>query len=167
MLPTLVSHRPLPFASEFRTMTRKLKRIAPLQLGIVAGVFYALISLIIVQIFVLIAIASAFAPHTGGLGAMQAGIGVGMGLFFAVLAPIMYGAMGFILARSPAWSLISWQSGARRNRVTPHEVPFSRHWRPVSRRQPPYTDCVGRIVAMLLLDASQSVSVRLMKDVSI
>ena len=27
---------------------------------------------------------------------MQAGICVGMGLFFAVLAPIMYGAMGFI-----------------------------------------------------------------------
>ena len=36
-------------------MTKKLKRIAPLQLGIVAGVFYALISLIIVPFFILIA----------------------------------------------------------------------------------------------------------------
>ena len=77
-------------------MTRKLKRIAPLQLGIVAGVFYALISLIIVPIFLLIAIASVFAPHAQGSGAMQVGIGVGMGLFFAVLAPIMYGIMGFV-----------------------------------------------------------------------
>ncbi len=77
-------------------MTKKLKRIAPLQLGIVAGVFYALFSLIIVPIFILIAIAGAFAPHAEGTGAMQAGIGIGMGLFFAVLAPIIYGAMGFI-----------------------------------------------------------------------
>jgi len=77
-------------------MTRKLKRIAPLQLGIVAGIFYALISLIIVPFFLLIAIASAFAPHPEGSGAVQAGIGIGMGLVFAVLAPIMYGAMGFL-----------------------------------------------------------------------
>jgi len=28
---------------------------------------------------------------------MQAGIGVGMGLVFAVLAPILYGAMGFLV----------------------------------------------------------------------
>jgi len=77
-------------------MTRKLKRIAPLQLGIVAGVFYALMSLIIVPIFLLIAVAAAFAPHTEGSGAMQAGIGVGMGIVFAILAPIIYGAMGFL-----------------------------------------------------------------------
>ena len=77
-------------------MTKKLKRIAPLQLGIVAGVFYALFSLIIVPIFILIAIASAFAPHPQGPGAISPGIGIGLGLIFAVLAPVMYGAMGFI-----------------------------------------------------------------------
>ena len=77
-------------------MTKKLKRIAPLQLGIVAGAFYALMSLIIVPIFLLIAVAAAFAPHTQGSGAMQAGLGVGMGIAFAIMAPIMYGAMGFI-----------------------------------------------------------------------
>ena len=77
-------------------MTRKLKRIAPLQLGIVAGVFYALFSLILVPIFLLMAIASALAPHTEGSTATQSGIGVGLGLVFAVLAPILYGVMGFI-----------------------------------------------------------------------
>jgi len=77
-------------------MNRKLKRIDPLQLGIVAGVFYALFSLIIVPIFILIAVVAAFAPQHGQSGAMQAGLGVGMAAVFAVLAPIMYGAMGFI-----------------------------------------------------------------------
>jgi len=77
-------------------MTKKLKRIAPLQLGIVAGVFYALISLIIVPFFILIAIGAAFAPHAQAQNAMSAGLGVGMGLIFAVMAPIMYGVMGFL-----------------------------------------------------------------------
>jgi hypothetical protein len=77
-------------------MTKKLKRISPLQLGIVAGVFYALISLIIVPFFVLMAIVTTFAPHPQGSGAMQAGLGVGFALGLAVMAPIMYGAMGFL-----------------------------------------------------------------------
>lgn len=84
-------------------MSKKLKRIAPLQLGIVAGVFYALISLIIVPIFILMAIASAFAPHAEGSGVIQAGIGLGMGLVFAVLAPILYGVMGFIFGALAGW----------------------------------------------------------------
>ena len=77
-------------------MNRKLKRIAPVQLGIVAGVFYALMALILVPFFLLAAVASVFAPHPEGSGSMQAGIGIGLGLVFAVLAPILYGAMGFI-----------------------------------------------------------------------
>ena len=95
-------------------MTKKLKRIAPLQLGIVSGVFYALFSLIIVPFFILIAVASAFAPHPQGAGAMQMGMGIGMGLFFAVLAPIMYGAMGFIFGALAGlvYNLVaSWTGG--------------------------------------------------------
>ena len=78
-------------------MTKRLKRVSPLQLGIVAGIFYALFSLIIVPFLILAAIIAAIAPHPEGTNnAMQAGIGVGFGLVFAVLAPIIYGAMGFI-----------------------------------------------------------------------
>jgi hypothetical protein len=79
-------------------MTKKLKRIAPLQLGIVAGIGYALLSLIIVPIFLLIAVISALVPHQDSSGgAMQAGLGIGMAVLFAVLAPILYGIMGFII----------------------------------------------------------------------
>jgi hypothetical protein len=96
-------------------MTKKLKRIAPLQLGIVAGVFYALFSLIIIPFFILIAIVSAFAPHAQNTnGAMNAGLGVGLGLVLAVIAPIMYGAMGFIFGALAAliYNLVAkWTGG--------------------------------------------------------
>jgi uncharacterized protein YqgC (DUF456 family) len=88
--------------------------VAPLQLGIVAGIFYALFSLIIVPFFLLVAVVSAFMPHNQQSGALQAGMGIGLGLLFAVLAPVLYGAMGFIFGALGAllYNLIAgWTGG--------------------------------------------------------
>ena len=56
-----------------------------------------MISLIIVPIFLLIAVVSALAPHSEQGNPMQAGIGIGLGIVMAIFAPILYGAMGFLV----------------------------------------------------------------------
>jgi hypothetical protein len=91
-------------------MVKRLKRISPLQMGKFLGIFYALFSLLIIPFFILGAVVSAFAPHSHG-GNLQAGIGLGVGLILAVLAPIFYGfifgALGALL-----YNLIaSWVGG--------------------------------------------------------
>lgn len=76
-------------------MTRRLKRIAPLQAGKVLGILYALFGLIIVPFFLLFGLVSAFAQPSesnGAVGAIAGGMMMAMGL----LAPVMYGVMGFV-----------------------------------------------------------------------
>jgi hypothetical protein len=76
------------------TTTKRLKRIAPLQLGLMLGVTYALLAIVIIPIILLFgAIASAVSSTHGG----QALPGIlGMGVFFIVFLPVLYGVMGFI-----------------------------------------------------------------------
>src|SRR5438034_10830641 len=81
-------------------MTRRIKRIAPLQAGKMLGLLYACMGLIVLPIFMLAAAAGAFAQHAQGAqasstapAAVVAGIMVGMGLF----VPVIYGVMGFIV----------------------------------------------------------------------
>lgn len=78
-------------------MKRRIKRIAPLQLGKMMGVLYACIGLIFLPIFMLAGMGGAFAQHAQGQSASAApaavaGIMFGMGLFM----PVIYGVMGFI-----------------------------------------------------------------------
>jgi hypothetical protein len=61
-------------------MKKRLTYVSPLQQGIVLGVLYALISLILVPFFLI----AALLGH-GGLGAI-----------FVIFLPIMYGVAGFI-----------------------------------------------------------------------
>ena len=63
-------------------MKKRIKRIAPVQLGKLLAVVYALFSLIFVPIMLL---ASLFAPE-----------GKGPGLLFGLAMPILYIIMGFI-----------------------------------------------------------------------
>jgi hypothetical protein len=81
-------------------MTRRVKRIAPLQAGKMLGVLYTCLGLIFLPFFMLAAAAGAFAQHAQGAqgaatapGAIVAGVMFGMGLFM----PVIYGVMGFIL----------------------------------------------------------------------
>ncbi len=79
-------------------MKRRIKRIAPLQAGKMMGVLYTCMGLIFLPIFMLAALAGAFAQHAqgaqagAGAPAAMAGIMFGMGLFM----PVMYGVMGFV-----------------------------------------------------------------------
>ena len=98
-------------------MLRKIKRIAPLQCGIVLGALYGLISLVFVPFILLFVMAAqkfpaastlqqpavhqqvsampqqmpmpAYPPHLGGILA-------GAGLAMVIIFPVMYAVMGFI-----------------------------------------------------------------------
>lgn len=73
-------------------MKKRLKRLAPLQTGIVLAVLYALMSLIAVPIFMIGGAAAAAA-------AQQSGADVPFGFLFgigALFLPVLYGVFGFI-----------------------------------------------------------------------
>ena len=69
--------------------TRTVVRINPIQLGKILGISYALMSLLIIPLFILIAIAN---PH-----------GAGVGLGVVILLPIFYGIAGLIGGVIFAW----------------------------------------------------------------
>ena len=77
-------------------MTRRLKRIAPLQAGKLLGLLYAVLGLLFVPFFVIAAIAGAFAGQGQENAAASGAIAAGMMLVMAHLFPVMYGVMGFI-----------------------------------------------------------------------
>jgi hypothetical protein len=71
--------------------TRRIKRISPLQLGKIMALGYGIMGLLFCPIFL---VASLFAPHPQNLQ----GAGVfAFGTAFALLMPVFYGVMGFIL----------------------------------------------------------------------
>lgn len=78
-------------------MTKRLKRIAPLQLGKISGILYALSTILFVPFILLFSALASVAPQMeGGSSTPVPGI-LGMGLGLIVMAPIMYGVMGFIV----------------------------------------------------------------------
>jgi hypothetical protein len=78
-------------------MTRRIKRIAPLQAGKMLAVVYGCMGLIFLPFFAIAGMLGAFAQHAqlerAAPAALIGGVMVGMGIFF----PIIYGVMGFIL----------------------------------------------------------------------
>jgi hypothetical protein len=107
---------------------KRLKRIAPLQLGVVAGVFYALFSLIFIPFFLLMALAGAFAPKSDSGSDLAAGVGIVFGFFLLLLAPIMYGILGFIFGALGAlvYNLVAKWTGGVEVEVEdlPAELPY-------------------------------------------
>lgn len=94
-------------------MRRHLKRIAPLQAGKVAGILYAALGLLFVPFLLFAGIVSAFAQpdHANAAPAALAG---GLMIAMAVVFPIMYGVMGFLLGALAAalYNLIArWVGG--------------------------------------------------------
>jgi hypothetical protein len=77
-------------------MTRRIKRIAPLQAGKMLAVVYGCLGLIFLPFFALAGMLGAFAQHAQSdqtaPAALVGGIMLGMGIFM----PIIYGVMGFI-----------------------------------------------------------------------
>jgi hypothetical protein len=81
-------------------MIRRLKRVSPLQLGKVAGIIYALLSLVFIPFLLLALLISAFAPNTSG---NTSEIGLGVAIVMVVLAPVIYGVFGFIFGALAGW----------------------------------------------------------------
>jgi hypothetical protein len=82
-------------------MTKKLKRIAPVKFGIILGIVYGLISLIFIPFFLLIAVASAFAPATENNP--HPAIGIGVAIVFAVLGLLGGMLMAWIYNVAAGW----------------------------------------------------------------
>ena len=71
--------------------TRRLKRIGPLQLGKMAACLYGAMGLLFAPVFLIMSAVSANLP------AGQRGTFAMMGVGFALAAPFLYAAMGFII----------------------------------------------------------------------
>jgi len=70
--------------------TRRIKRIAPLQLGKMMALCYGIMGLLFCPLFLVF---SLFAPHVPN----QQGAGIfAFGTAFALLMPVFYGIMGFV-----------------------------------------------------------------------
>ncbi len=89
-------------------MKKRLKRIAPLQTGIVLGLLYALLSLIVVPFFMLAGLGAAAGRGGAALPfAFLFGIG-------ALCLPILYGVLGFIFGviAAAVYNLVAgWTGG--------------------------------------------------------
>lgn len=71
-------------------MTKRIQRIAPLQLAKILGILFGLLGLVFLPIFLLMALAGMAAPDEQKFGVAAMGIG------FAIFFPILYAVMGFI-----------------------------------------------------------------------
>jgi hypothetical protein len=95
-------------------MTKRIKKIEPLQLGKVLAITYGLASLLIVPLgLVFVAIAGVASKGQGATPPPFA-LFLAMGLGFAVFAPIFYGVMGFLTGAVGAflYNLVaSWVGG--------------------------------------------------------
>ncbi|HVZ64337.1 MAG TPA: hypothetical protein VG936_07185 [Lacunisphaera sp.] len=76
------------------TTKRRIKKFAPLQLGLMLGVTYALISLVIIPFMLVFFLIGGLAAKANG--ASQAPFMFGFGAIFIIFIPVLYGVMGFI-----------------------------------------------------------------------
>ena len=76
-------------------MTKRLKKIEPVQLAKMLAVIYGLGSLVFVPFFLLFSLVASMAPHMGQ-GAAPIPMMLGMGVGFMIFAPILYATIGFI-----------------------------------------------------------------------
>ena len=80
-------------------MTRRIKRVAPLQAGKMLGVLYACMGLIFLPIFALAGLAGAFAQQTQqaqNTGGPPSALITAMMFGFGIFMPVFYGVFGFI-----------------------------------------------------------------------
>jgi hypothetical protein len=73
------------------TTTRRLKSVAPLQAGKLAALVYGALGLLFLPFFLVISLVGSQMPGPQKVGFMAMGVG------FAVLMPVLYAVMGFVL----------------------------------------------------------------------
>lgn len=72
------------------TNKRRIKRIAPVQLGKMLAVLYGVMGLVFIPFLLFMSIAASQLPESQRVGMMAFGAG------FALLVPLIYAALGFI-----------------------------------------------------------------------
>jgi len=82
-------------------MTRRLKRIAPLQFGLMLGATYGLISLVFVPFILLFSVLAKSMPHADNV--TQQGFPMVASVALAVILPVAYAVMGLIGGIIAAW----------------------------------------------------------------
>lgn len=80
----------MSYAPPVLSSKRRIKRIAPLQLGKMLAVVYGIMGLLFVPFFLVMSLVSPHMPAQQRVGLMAMGMG------FAVLAPVLYAVMGFV-----------------------------------------------------------------------
>jgi hypothetical protein len=70
--------------------TRRIKSIAPLQLGKMMALCYGIMGLLFCPIFLIMSLFASHLPNQQRVGMLAFGTG------FALFMPILYGAMGFV-----------------------------------------------------------------------
>lgn len=70
---------------------KRIKRITPLQLGKMLAVLYGIMGLLFLPFLLIMSFVASQAPAEQRVGMMAFGFG------FALLAPVMYAAMGFLI----------------------------------------------------------------------
>ena len=78
-------------------MTRRLKRIAPLQAGKILAVLYGCMGLIFLPFIALAGVAGALAQHAQSTAAVPAALTAGLLFVVAIFMPIAYAVMGFVI----------------------------------------------------------------------
>jgi hypothetical protein len=76
-------------------MTKRIKKIAPLQLGKILAITYGLLSLVMVPFFLAFSAVASLVPKPEGSPPMLPMM-LGMGMGFLIIAPIVYAIMGFV-----------------------------------------------------------------------
>jgi hypothetical protein len=71
-------------------VTRRIKRVAPMQLGKLLAVLYGLVGLIFVPFFLVMSFVAPKLPPQHRAGMMVFGVG------FALFMPLLYAVMGFV-----------------------------------------------------------------------
>ncbi len=95
-------------------MTRRLKRIAPVKVGLISAIIYGLISLIFVPFFLLSFGLALLAPHSQQNNAFPQGLGLAFGALFCIFLPVIYAVMGGLFGMLAAWLYnvaASWVGG--------------------------------------------------------
>jgi hypothetical protein len=78
-------------------MDKKLRRIAPLQMGKVAGLTYALLSLVAIPFLIIGILITVFTPNSSTT------VSIGGAIVLMILLPFIYGVLGFIFGVIGAW----------------------------------------------------------------
>jgi hypothetical protein len=73
-----------------QTITRRIKRVAPLQLGKMLAVLYGCLGVLFLPIFLIASAVASRLPSQQRVGVLAFGLG------FAICMPIFYAVMGFV-----------------------------------------------------------------------